>query len=207
MHGVYEHWQCHKRCSEKLWRAPHDYVFDIDEQTMMARPQSFDSERVKSVSGKPVVEDGDEQFCDDSFGRESFFGSSDFPRCPSCKGYARPAILMFVDFKCVEAKQMALNYSNFCNNLFDNGTTACQKRVVVLEVGCGKTVPGVRQRSEDVIHDLVHSHRAPSPLLIRVNPEFEMADNAELGPWVISLKMKALEALQAINEKMQTMKQ
>ncbi len=196
LHGNCEQWQCAAKCRDKLWRAPADYVFDVDPQTMLARPAVIG---VRKGAGGQDDFAGDEMFESSEVSRQSF--ATAFPSCPFCGGHARPAVLMFDDFKWVENKPHALGYDSLCERLFEDGPR--DKRVTIVEIGCGKTVPCVRIRSEDLITELVQQHKAPEPLLVRINPDFPLADREDLSPWVASLPMGALAALRMLDKAME----
>ena len=103
------------------------------------------------------------------------------PRCPGCGGVARPNILMFNDAEWVEARTAAQE-SRF-RHWFKH---ADARRVTVIEMGAGGTIPTVRHNSQWL--------QAAGATLVRINPwEPE-------GPrTTISLAAGALAALRAID--------
>jgi NAD-dependent SIR2 family protein deacetylase len=198
LHGCFEHWQCAKKCRERLWRAPPGYEFDVDPETLLARPVEY-----RGDGGELFA--GDELFESSEFARRSF-AAGPYPSCPACGAHARPAILMFDDFQCVENRPMACAYDSFCERVLGSGELgqSFDKRVAIVEVGCGRTVPNVRHRSEDLVYELVLLRRAPAPLLVRINPEFPGADRAELAKWVVGLPLGAKDALLRLQQRVRT---
>jgi NAD-dependent SIR2 family protein deacetylase len=196
LHGNFEHWQCSKRCRPRLWRAPPDYVFDVDPTTLLARPVVNAGD-----GGEPFA--GNELFESAAFSRRSF-AAGPFPACPACGAHARPAILMFDDFQCVENRPMACAYDSFCERVLGADEDGqCGQRIVIVELGCGRTVPSVRLRSEDIVHELVLLRRAPAPLLVRINPEFPGPDCSELAKWVVGLPLGARDALLRLRQRVE----
>lgn len=94
LHGDCWTWQCAARCeasAEKLWLAPRDWRFDVDDATMLCAPRRATGELrptpcTTQLNAAQVVE---------AYGPVSF--SSPYPTCPDCHALARPAILMFND--------------------------------------------------------------------------------------------------------------
>jgi len=106
------------------------------------------------------------------------------PSCPFCGGVARPNVLMFGDWLWVPDRTAAQE-ARFRTWLED-----IEGALTVLELGAGTAVPTVRLTSE-------HMARNMGATLIRVNPrEHGVPDRA------IALPMTALEALEAIDERL-----
>jgi len=106
------------------------------------------------------------------------FEAKNFPYCPYCKKIARPNILMFSDFYFVEDRvnKQLRNLDKWLNKI--NG------KLVIIEIGAGKTVPTVRNFSEEIRYNF-------NATLIRINPrESEGAD--------ISIREGALSAIEKI---------
>jgi NAD-dependent SIR2 family protein deacetylase len=113
---------------------------------------------------------------------EAFEYVGSLPRCPSCGGFARPAIFMFNDMNWnagLTSKQEDIYYS------WESKIE--KEQLVVIEIGVGKNIPSIRRESE--------SMRVP---MIRINiaPADAEVDNG------ISIPVGALEALQGINSKL-----
>jgi NAD-dependent SIR2 family protein deacetylase len=108
--------------------------------------------------------------------------TSKLPTCPHCRGLARPNILMFGDSDWLSgrAEQQELRYRAWLSR------TRESKRVA-LELGAGLAVPTVRMQCE----------RRGAPL-IRVNPS-----EATTRPDQLSLPMEALQAIQALDARLQ----
>lgn len=90
--------------------------------------------------------------------------TSDMPRCPDCRGLARPAILMFSDWDWAEGRTR-IQSSRF---------TSWRRKAnnpVVIELGSGSAIPTVRQFS--------HSQGCP---IIRINPtESQVPRQGDIG--------------------------
>jgi len=127
-----------------------------------------------------------------------------FPACPSCRGLARPNILMFGDMGWDDARTAAQHAT------LAAWLDAVKGPLAVLELGAGTNVPTVRMFSE-------RAARSPRRTLVRVNPRqpqlgwgFEpaapdsleelLAGSRHAGrPAGLSLPLGALEAIRAID--------
>ena len=76
-------------------------------------------------------------------------------------------------------------------------------RLVMLEVGCGMTVPTVRMEMECVLRDLTEEGADASVTLIRINPEFPQ--NPGWEGQTVSIRAKAEEALRGIDDALRQM--
>lgn len=109
------------------------------------------------------------------------------PRCPSCGGFARPAILMFYDNSWNSArtsKQMD-RFNDWRNSIDD-------LHLVVIEIGAGQSIPRIRWQSESM-----HSP------IIRINANKQDA-RVDYG---VSLPVRGLQALERIQRKLIEMDQ
>lgn len=96
LHGDSATWQCGDRCAasaNKLWVAPRDWRFDVDDATMLCAPR--DKSAPAELLATPCESRLDAAQLVPSYGPLSF--ASPFPTCPDCNALARPAILMFND--------------------------------------------------------------------------------------------------------------
>ena len=127
-----------------------------------------------------------------------------FPACPSCRGLARPNILMFGDMGWDDSRTDAQHES------LGTWLAGVKGPLVVLELGAGTNVPTVRSFSE-------RAARGPRRTLVRVNPrepqlgggfatpapgsleELLSPSGAAGRPVGISLPLGALEAIRAID--------
>jgi NAD-dependent SIR2 family protein deacetylase len=91
---------------------------------------------------------------------ERFEALEPLPRCPRCRGVARPNILMFGDWAWLSSRTEAqwMRFSAWLEDLRRDG-----ERLVVIEVGAGRAVPTVRYKSESLARDC-------DGALIRINP-------------------------------------
>jgi len=128
------------------------------------------------------------------------------PSCPSCRGLARPNILMFGDMGWDDTRTDAQHAT------LGNWLDRVKGSLVVLELGAGTNVPTVRIFSE-------RAARAPRRTLVRINPrepqlgtgfaapasetrEALVAHEALLGrPAGISLSLGALAAIRGIESR------
>lgn len=108
--------------------------------------------------------------------------TSEFPRCPSCNSLARPNILMFSDFSWDPTN--LIKQEKFLRSwLSKNG----KKKLLVIEIGAGLTIPTVRSFCENVrcLHDCK---------MIRINPiDYNGQDK------ITPLPFTALEAIKLID--------
>ena len=108
---------------------------------------------------------------------------SELPRCPSCNALARPNILMFSDLfwdpHTLIKQEKALK-----DWLSQNGN----KKLLVIEIGAGLTIPTVRSFCENVryLHDCK---------MIRINPRDHDKENK-----ITPISMAALEAIDLIDQ-------
>lgn len=109
------------------------------------------------------------------------------PKCNNCGGIARPNILMFDDFYWVvnRTDKQKRKYKKWLHNTVMQNN----QKLVIIEIGCGTTIPTVRMNNEWTL--TIHSSNTK---LIRINPN----DNyVEAGTgWAI--RERALAALEQI---------
>ena len=107
--------------------------------------------------------------------------SREVPRCPRCRGVARPNILMFGDFGWIpdRSTKQGETFETFLEQ--HRG-----RRTVIVEMGAGKAIPSVRRLSERIA-------RQPGAVLVRINPR-----DADGPPGTLSIPAGALEGLSAI---------
>ena len=99
------------------------------------------------------------------------------PSCPSCRGLARPNILMFGDLGWDDSRTDAQHAT------LGNRLDAVKGPLVVLELGAGTNVPTVRMFSE-------RAARAPRRTLVRINPR-----EPQLGAGFATPAPESLETL------------
>jgi NAD-dependent SIR2 family protein deacetylase len=117
----------------------------------------------------------------------TFRATTELPRCPHCStAIARPNVLMFGDWHW-NSRRSAEQEGRFQIWL----RRAAEGPTVIIELGAGSAVPTVRMTSEQVA-------RALTATLVRVNPREPQVPYGQIG-----LEMGALEALEAIDERMQ----
>ena len=106
---------------------------------------------------------------------------SPLPCCPKCNALARPNIVMFDDYTWVSRRwrNQQTCYSEWCRSVQG-------KRLAVIELGAGVTIPTVR-----------HSSEQHGGTLIRVNPRDTQAPDG-----TIVLPLGALEAIERIQAAM-----
>jgi len=89
---------------------------------------------------------------------ESTMRSRDVPKCPECQQVARPNILMFGDYSWL-SKRSSIQEETFDEFLQDNDN----KRMVVIELGAGSSIPTIRHLSEQL-----GQHQQTT--VLRINP-------------------------------------
>lgn len=110
------------------------------------------------------------------------------PACPHCGGVSRPNILMFGDWSWLSERSSAQE------NRFDQfQDTLGEKRIAVIELGAGTTIPTIRATSERLGW---HHHHTT---VIRINPR-----EPEIMPPHIPLACTALDGLQKIERLLST---
>jgi len=123
----------------------------------------------------------------------------DLPLCPKCGVVARPAVQMFgVDtgFSKTRRRSQVARYDRWLNSLAtESGSATKTVNIVCLELGCGLTVPTVRNELERVMR------RFPAARLIRVNPE-QAGMHQEFAGRGVSLPLPAGSALHALQERL-----
>jgi NAD-dependent SIR2 family protein deacetylase len=102
------------------------------------------------------------------------------PRCPGCKGVARPNILMFGDSGWISDRtdEQRRRLESFARQHVDD-------RTVVIEMGAGTSIPTIRHASEEL---------GRHGLVVRINPR-----EAQIGAPHVSMAAGALEGLSAID--------
>eukprot|EP00802_Teleaulax_amphioxeia_P006370 Tamp_06374.p3 GENE.Tamp_06374~~Tamp_06374.p3 ORF type:complete len:360 (+),score=72.23 Tamp_06374:1638-2717(+) len=106
-------------------------------------------------------------------------------RCGGCGRAARPNVLMFDDDDWVDVQTKG--YRQYAKKALA-AVKEQGARFVIIEGGCGKRVPTVRQNSDKLVKLGAH--------LIRINLDFPGSKNASK---TISLEMRVLEALEGID--------
>jgi len=116
---------------------------------------------------------------------DSFRAVSPVPECPRCGELARPNVLMFNDWHWIPHRSSAQErrLEAWLDEVKDS-------RLVIIELGAGSAVPTVRMTSERVARSL-------DATLVRINPREPRAPYGQ-----VSLPMGALEALEAIDERL-----
>jgi hypothetical protein len=78
---------------------------------------------------------------------------------------------------------------------------ATSANLVLIELGCGKSVPAVRQESEEVLADTLDGLVlfGGSVKLLRINPKDSGIDDERLAPHVVSIPETSLKALREID--------
>jgi len=125
------------------------------------------------------------------------------PLCIHCGKLARPAILMFGDWKWAGTNDQQTGYYSWkrlTENILANNP---KKKLVIVEIGCGLNVPTVRHESESWLSkkDIDQSQIT----LIRINPDYPHVEQRLVGgkkvlPNVVSIKSKGKEALIRIDK-------
>ena len=111
------------------------------------------------------------------------FEASNIPLCPKCGKVARPNILMFGDWHWngKRASKQEYRYMKFRKENRD-------KRIVIIEIGAGLTIPTVRLESENI------AKHYKNATLIRINPE-DAELNVNLG---VSISLGGLEGIKKV---------
>lgn len=186
-HGNTESFQCADASCARAhgsWPAPTGFRFAVDEDTRLA------------PDGAPAVH-ADRRTTTAGEGG-SFEGN--WPRCPLCQGMARPAVLMFSDSAWLpntEAKGRFGKWRAAVHHLAARRSTK-PLTATVLEVGCGDNVTTIRQMSESFVRDI--DAAGGRATLLRVNPDFPLADSPTARPHTLPLLLRGLDAVTKIDE-------
>lgn len=214
------------RC-QGIWRAPMEYRFHVDKETMLA-PQvapdeSFEVETNHWASGNEsepfsavprigrVKGSALRHTLRHMIGKTPEMGSpasaacaargfgQNHPVCPSCGGPARPAILMFGDYSWRDNDAQEARFNTWTEQVKELASErkSSPLRVVLLEVGAGGNVTTIRNASEFLLKELLEA--GADATLLRVNPDFPLADKRDLAPHVVSLMGRGLESLRMMN--------
>ena len=106
------------------------------------------------------------------------------PQCISCGKVCRPNILMFDDYNWLQKR--ALMQKHAFNRFIKSNS---DRRIVIIEIGAGESIPTIRATSERLGRDLKHA------TVIRINPR-----EPEINPPHISMQCGAKEGLQNIDK-------
>eukprot|EP01100_Stratorugosa_tubuloviscum_P002197 TRINITY_DN14_c0_g2_i1.p1 TRINITY_DN14_c0_g2~~TRINITY_DN14_c0_g2_i1.p1 ORF type:complete len:149 (-),score=44.70 TRINITY_DN14_c0_g2_i1:15-461(-) len=116
---------------------------------------------------------------------------TNLPKCPYCKKLSRPAILMFDDCEWIaQSNFMWIDWQQTVNDIINKET---QNSLCILELGCGKNVPTLREKSEQLLNEM------PNTKLIRINPFEPEADSQIDLTKFLSINNGALSALESID--------
>ena len=116
---------------------------------------------------------------------DSFRAVSEMPCCPDCGAIARPNVLMFGDWNWIP-NRTASQEQRFSDWL----AQAAGPQLAIVELGAGSAVPTVRMTSEQLA-------ARSGATLVRINPREPQVRHGHIG-----LAMDALEALEAIDERL-----
>jgi len=136
-----------------------------------------------------------------SFGRKD----ANWPCCPFCNGHARPRVLMFNDSHWVSDFEQESRFQLWREVLVDVGRSlnvshGRMMRLLILEIGCGGTVPTVRSTVESTALQL---KSAADVTVARINPDFPLPDRLyppSMYLRYLALPMGALQGLKKVNE-------
>jgi len=136
---------------------------------------------------------------DDDDDDDVAFAPGFYPRCPNCGGPARPAILMFFDEEWLDSAAQSRRYDAW-QRAVKRVARETPLKVVILEVGAGDNVPTVRQETEHAFDDA----KGVETTLIRVNPEFPLADSDHFEDFTfIPVMTTGLDAIDKIDDAIQ----
>jgi len=126
------------------------------------------------------------------------------PLCRHCNARARPNILMFDDGNWISNSEHRRAYNRWWKKHRKRMKDNKQLKLVVLEIGAGVRIPTVRENSEKLMKKLPMGQAR----LIRINPDFELADSSHgaVSTSIIPIKENALSALKKIDCAMKSIK-
>ena len=85
IHGSIDYWQCSQPCCRRLWKPPKGFMFEINEETMIAP--------LKEAPLPELISDG-EPLVDEMIAPHF---ASNRPTCPFCGRPARPYVSVYCD--------------------------------------------------------------------------------------------------------------
>ncbi|KDO34920.1 hypothetical protein SPRG_00981 [Saprolegnia parasitica CBS 223.65] len=126
--------------------------------------------------------------------------------CGTCNGPARPNILMFSDRKWLSNDLDSDRYVDWEAAMEDVLAKHPEKKMVVIEMGCGMRVPSVRHECEMVVRDVLKKEYQRSLTtrqanLIRINPDPSdecIYDWAEVPTAILKIEGTSLAVLETI---------
>lgn len=195
-HGNLERWQCaDAACAREQrahWPAPSSFRFAVDECSRLAADGS-PAALPDDVDKRPSEADGAGSF------------KTNWPRCGTCGGLARPNVLMFNDRAWVANTESKDRFDKWREEVIElakkspSGGREDQERlaVTILEIGAGDNVTTIRQKSESFARDVADAGGAAT--LLRVNPEFPLADSADTRSLTLPLLLRGLETIKLID--------
>mmetsp|Transcript_11164 Transcript_11164/g.13949 ORF Transcript_11164/g.13949 Transcript_11164/m.13949 type:complete len:260 (-) Transcript_11164:1534-2313(-) len=197
--GNIEQYQCSKRCSRDVWRAPAEHLFNVDRDTMLAGP-GIACEESEQRENLLRYYSPNQEMIQECFETDAVF-------CPHCKAAARPCVLMFDDNDWFDSKSQLEQWKSWRNAVREEVEDKYDLmgeggNIVLLEIGTGCHVTTCREESEK-LYKYFKSEQA-NVTLIRINPEFPLADTQECKD-MISLFGDGLTALRAIDKQWQNM--
>ncbi len=180
-----------KRWSDRLPHGSFVFTSNVDGHFQLA---GFDPEHVIECHGSLAHLQCATPCCHEIWSAEdldvtvdedSFRAVSPLPECPGCGCLARPNVLMFNDWHWVphRTSEQERRLDAWLDEVRD-------ARLLIIELGAGSAVPTVRMTSERVARSL-------DATLVRINPREPHAPHGQ-----VSLPLGALEALEAIDERL-----
>lgn len=135
-----------------------------------------------------------------------------WPRCPSCRSRARPAVLMFGDDAWIDNEVQDARWNTWVQAVAETARLAYRGgkgrrlRIVILEIGCGANVQTVRRMTQATTAELVCSQALV--LVARVNRDYPLADSAQVNEQHrhIGILSGGLQAMQRIDATWQHLK-
>lgn len=220
-HGNTEIFQCTDRNCKRIWRAPTDYKFVVEKDTMLAH--NCQLSEAATDEGANINHWAAEKPCIGHVrggGRPHMLRhmpaaaaptsagfETNHPQCPTCKKDARPAILMFGDqgWRADAAQEARFQaWLEAVKSVARSSDTPL--KVAVLEVGAGDNVPTVRRTSE--MAALEFKEEGMDVRLIRVNPLQPLGDDEDLeegakhGDMVLPILARGLASIEKIDAAM-----
>lgn len=200
-HGNTEIYQCSNQActSSGIWRAPVDFAYTVDMQTMLA-PDEAPPRSAQEATGDQRMPQTGEDAAKPSIGHVRGGGRStmlrympgpapdakdarflsNHPVCHVCEEKARPAILMFGDYDWNDSNAQELRWNEWTQEVRLQSQSAAKTgsplRVAMLEIGAGGNVTTVRSTSEQCLERFLDA--GAQATLIRVNPDLPLGDRS-----------------------------
>ena len=202
-HGNISHWQCIKgnKCSGgvSIWTLPKGFKFTINPVSLTYKGDptavSTSSKVLVFETYHSEIKYGKSEASSSIEIEKSVFNEKGFPQCPHCGSRAIPNIIDLGVETCIDSSFRAMGYMTWRMSLED---TSKPLKLLILEIGCGTSVPTAREEAETLADDLID---------FKIETSFIRINSNETESWPpmnikksIGISLPACEALKKIDD-------